>query len=74
MTPGECMYCGLNPAEGYACVEQGGVTKWYCHGDDEGASCYERQGIERYVNVRKDGSVYEIETMLLPENLRGDFK
>lgn len=52
MTPGECMYCGLNPAEGYACVTQGDVTRWYCHGDDEGVSCYERQGIQQYVGPK----------------------
>lgn len=48
MKPGPCMYCGLNPAEGYACVTQGDVTSWYCHGDDDGVSCYERRSWNLY--------------------------
>lgn len=40
---GPCMYCGLNPAEGYAAIYKDGEEKWYCHGDDDGVSCYERR-------------------------------
>lgn len=38
----KCIYCGKDPAAGYAMVYDG-TEKWYCHGDeDETPTCYER--------------------------------
>lgn len=70
MTPGECMYCGLNPAEGYACVTQNGKTSWYCHGDDEGVSCYERRNMEITVPSLEDA----VNTVVEKYGLKVEFK
>lgn len=45
MTSGKCMYCGIDPAEGFASIWRDGRESWYCHGDDDGVSCYERRTI-----------------------------
>lgn len=45
MTKRKCYLCGKDPAEGYASISRGGEEKWYCHGDDDDLSCYERRGI-----------------------------
>jgi len=42
----KCYRCGKDPAEGYAAITVGGVTKWYCHGDDDEVSCYEVKSFE----------------------------
>lgn len=53
------MYCGKNPAEGYASIYKDGVEKWYCHGDDD-FTCYERKSIELAVGSFKSISPYDL--------------
>lgn len=53
---GQCMYCGINPAAGYASITKDGVTKWYCHEDGD-TTCYERAqvglAVENFEKVRE---------------------
>jgi hypothetical protein len=43
MSKRKCGICGLDPAEGFASswTKEAGEV-FYCHGDDDGVSCYER--------------------------------
>lgn len=38
-----CYRCGKDPADGYASTWGRAVgERWYCHGDDDDVSCFER--------------------------------
>lgn len=54
----KCMYCGVDPAAGYACITKAGAEQWYCHEDGE-TTCYERAQVANAVeNLYKlDGGV-----------------